>query len=126
MNAKNTYSSGPIRIMSCCCWVTSAPALRPMICFCWYQLSTAMIATRKMYGSAVRKPWLSAWDGLSARLMPRDVISVCPTSAWYSSVDWWRYFGRNPSVTVAPGKYSACSSFWTPTNLASVVRPRTT
>ena len=47
MNAKNTYISGPIRIMSCCCWLISAPALRPMIWRCWYQLSTAIAATSR-------------------------------------------------------------------------------
>ncbi len=53
-------------------------------------------------------------------------ISVLPSSDWYSSVEWSRYLGLNPSVTTAPGKYSALSSLWTPTNLVSAVSPRTT
>ena len=43
-NAKNRYITGPMRIIICCCDVTSEWALRPMICFCWYQLRKPMTA----------------------------------------------------------------------------------
>jgi hypothetical protein len=46
--AKNTYSSGPSRIIICCCGLTSGWGLRPMIWRCWYQLRKAIIATSRM------------------------------------------------------------------------------